>query len=303
MKKAVKIIFCAMLSACFLLSVVACQNNEPVIYGKKRIIFNAEYLTVDEYPYKYSGLSKIEKFYEDRDELSYDMGNVTLMYNFVDMTIRDVKEIRKKEIYYVVDEVEETENPVITTKWVYYTLSMLKEWCGMRNVYTIRGFDDFDVFLDFYNDDYCMEKVAFDTFEYVCADKESKYYGLTVKQAFKKANEENSGKAVMSIVNWLIKDDPVFGWTGIEKKPFLLELFTSAMHRYGLINVDKMSDKAVPVRCSDGKTVTIVGYYESEADKLLSCGVNMDRESEEYKIVLEQLKNPTFYSVCGNFLE
>ena len=52
------------------------------------------------------------------------------------------------------------------------------------------------------------------------------------------------------------------------------------------------------------------GQYEKwenltagEADKLLSTGVSMDKNSDEYKIVMEQLKNPVFYSVCGNFLD
>ena len=49
--------------------------------------------------------------------------------------------------------------------------------------------------------------------------------------------------------------------------------------------------------------LNVVGYIETEADKLLSTGVSMDKNSEEYKIVMQQLQNPVFYSVCGNFLE
>ena len=93
------------------------------------------------------------------------------------------------------------------------------------------------------------------------------------------------------------------------------QLKVAAMQRYGLIDVNEMekgvgklkvwydTDEpkfekvnerySVPVL----DEVSVVGYYETEADKLMSTGVKRDVKSEEYKLVFEQLWNPTIYIV------
>ena len=95
----------------------------------------------------------------------------------------------------------------------------------------------------------------------------------------------------------------------------------AALQRYGAIQVDEINKgmgvivDALKITLSeDGETeiareslnpssINVVGYIETEADRLLSTGVSMDKNSDEYKIVMQQLQNPVFYSVCGNFLD
>ena len=46
-----------------------------------------------------------------------------------------------------------------------------------------------------------------------------------------------------------------------------------------------------------GRQVTIVGYVETEADKIMENGIPMDKVSKEYQTVIKQLAHPVFYVV------
>ncbi|MGN0768101.1 MAG: hypothetical protein ACI4M8_01980, partial [Christensenellales bacterium] len=78
----------------------------------------------------------------------------------------------------------------------------------------------------------------------------------------------------------------------------------AAFVRYGMIDLAVLEKKPVEISIygDEPKTVTLVGYVETEADELLSTGVSMDENSDEYKTVIAQLGNPVFYSLDGNFL-
>ena len=93
------------------------------------------------------------------------------------------------------------------------------------------------------------------------------------------------------------------------------QLKVAAMQRYGLIDVNEMekgvgklkvwydTDEPKYEKVNERYSVpvldevSVVGYYETEADKLMSTGVKRDVKSEEYKLVFEQLWNPTIYIV------
>lgn len=72
---------------------------------------------------------------------------------------------------------------------------------------------------------------------------------------------------------------------------------------YGMIDLGALEKKPVEVSTygDDPKTITLVGYIETEADRLLSTGVSMDENSDDYKTVIAQLANPVFYSVNDKF--
>ena len=224
------------------------------------------------------------------------------------VTILDQKEM--PEVIPCSEDTQEVVYPVVTTKWMYY-YSLL--W--QKGVLPIEK----TIVDALVADEYCMEKVCLDWYSYLIDVERSPYYGIPWRDALL----ETGGTIPLSKTPFY-----AFGTdlTAIHINPetwticmsSLASLCPAALHRYGVIDVNTLCGKGkITVKIprqrtlSTGETISdykkialdVVGYIETEADKLLSTGVSMDKNSEEYKIVMQQLQNPLIYSVCGNFLE
>ena len=231
--------------------------------------------------------------------------------------IRDYSEI-KNETIYTSNEPIEVYQGVITTKWFYY-YSVLSTETGW-------GVADETFYQRIREDSYCMEKLNMDWFSYV-VEEDTPFYGMEWREVCKTCRSISE-----------ITDEPDFWGTDVDgndvvwdlslqkKNPdvwnicndYYGSLNMAALQRYGIFSFDGYRgmgklEVTIPYQkeMQDDRTITdekkiildVVGYIETEADKLLSTGVSMDKNSEEYKIVMQQLQNPVIYSVCGNFLE
>ena len=230
--------------------------------------------------------------------------------------VRDVKELHG-DITYVVDNYEEVENCVVTTKWLYYATFFNNSRLD-RDDTTIM-INDVAYVKELSTDKYCMERICLDWVSSIIEDESSEYCGLSLREAYSRNGgaipHQDDGSQLFLYKNMIGQD--AYSILG----PNANEIRLAAMQRYGAIQVDEINKgmgvivDALKITLSeDGETemareslnpssINVVGYIETEADKLLSTGVSMDKNSDEYKIVMQQLQNPVFYSVCGNFLE
>ena len=244
------------------------------------------------------------------------MSSVMWLYYKVSAQVRDVDDIQGN-VTFVVDNYEEIENAVVTTKWLYYATlfnNARQDWndtvINVNNISYVEALS---------KDEYCMEKVCLDWTSSLIEDESNAYYGLSIREA----SNRNGGAQFYSIA-----DDRLLPYANIIGADAYSILGSkangiriAALQRYGGIQIETVEKRigviteAMRITLSDdgqeelsrvslrsGK-INVVGYIETEADKLLSTGVSMDKNSEEYKIVMQQLQNPVFYSVCGNFLE
>ena len=224
------------------------------------------------------------------------------------VTILDQKEM--PDIIPGSEDAQEVLYPVVTTKWMYYYSLLWQEGAIPIEKALI------DAILA---DEYCMEKVCLDWYSYLIDVENSPYYGMPWREALLKAGgtiplSKTPFYALGTDLTAIHLDAGTWTICMLSRA----SLLPAALQRYGAIDVNLLSGKGkiiVKIPCerilstgeriSDYKKITldVVGYIETEADKLLSTGVSMDKNSEEYKIVMQQLQNPVFYSVCGNFLE
>ena len=227
-------------------------------------------------------------------------------------TIKDQSEIsNRKKIVLVTDDVD-VENAIIVNKWTYYYSVLVAQREEPRIPVTSAFIENL------YNDKYCMEKVCYDWLSYKIDVQESPFYG----KSWREAMAENGGDISLLPSPVMVAGhiaDPICTnpetWDICMQNKTVLRI--AALCRYGVLNEKDFSGRGGITLlvlneweengkyCQDNKAykANVIGYIETEADKLLSTGVSMDKNSEEYKIVMQQLQNPVFYSVCGNFLE
>ena len=94
--------------------------------------------------------------------------------------VRDAKEI-KGTVTYVVNDYEEIENAVITTKWLYYATlynNARKDWND-----TVIQVNDISYVKALSKDEYCMEKVCLDWASSLIEDESNDYYGSSIREA------------------------------------------------------------------------------------------------------------------------
>ena len=223
----------------------------------------------------------------------------------------DGDKVKKKgNIVYATDDID-VKNAVVTDKWTYF-FSVL--CANHQNDGYFSATPEFAERLK--TDEYCMEKVSFDWLSYVIEIEESPYYGMTWREAMEKDGTDIVLSDEPYYVSFGPKDtcfDPIYtdegAWTICMNNRVPLRV--ALLCKYGLLSSSDFSGMGkIPVTYTEEDTqkqrtveLNVVGYVETEADKLLSTGVSMDKNSDEYNIVMEQLKKPTFYSLCGNFLE
>jgi hypothetical protein len=92
-----------------------------------------------------------------------------------------------------------------------------------------------------------------------------------------------------------------------EQAEYYNQVVAAALYRYGELDLNGFENKIGLLKFNETgnckvSSLNVVGYYETDADKILSTGVSLDTESDEYKTVMAQLNNPVIYSLCGNFV-
>lgn len=221
--------------------------------------------------------------------------NVTYAYSYSAKTsveIYDGKALPDNVVY--VSPYEDIPNAVIVSKWMY--LYSLYENASFPGVYIT----DFNVANFILNDNYCMEKVNMDPISLKNDEKYGKGdasdYGIPLyllrQRCLLVGKDDISPEIILS--------EPLcYKYCG--------ELTCAALARYGVIDFDLRKGAVGRLNIyasSDGyntaQTLNVVGYYETEADKLLGSGVSMDENSDEYKTVIAQLEKPIFYALNGN---
>ena len=188
---------------------------------------------------------------------------------------------------YSVKDYENVQNAVVTSKWMY--LYSLYENRDVVGVYVT----DFNVANSIISDEYCMERVNLNPIS------------LINKASYAKGDASDYDKPLYSLT-----DKKGLAESVIMSEPLCYkycgELTAAALYRYGAIGFD--SSRMGKLNLYSGQddaepylTLNVVGYVETEADRLLSTGVSMDENSSEYKTVIAQLSNPVFYSVNDKF--
>ena len=278
------------------------NSNVAVIYGE-----------VNFYPPTHIVLGKdIRSMYEENE-----LFLLTIPFSAGEYAeLRDVSEVSGK-VHFVVGDYSEVEKAVVTTKWLYYSSLLFAD--EINQPYSIE-INDPAYPARVLEDKYCMEKLHMDIYSYIFDEPSSPYYGKSYREVY----QENGNKHLPSEHNGGLYPLPR-EYMGEENFNICFScaagLRLAALQRYGIVDITNIqqgigimpvegykvfteTEEGIQIQNSRKKlTVNVVGYIETEADKLLSTGVSMDKNSEEYKIVMQQLQNPLIYSVCGNFLE
>jgi hypothetical protein len=198
----------------------------------------------------------------------------------VPISIKNVESCNKPIIY--ADGYDEnTENAVITSKWLYYASLMLANY-ERKDLYSfgIKYTPQFHAAIGA-DPEYCLEKLSL-----------SCYYSKNFKESLNMDASEIS------------KFCNLFP----EQAEYYNQVVAAALYRYGELDLNGFENKIGLLKFnrhignSKDFSLNVVGYYETDADKILSTGVSLDTESDEYKTVMAQLNNPVIYSLCGNFV-
>ena len=185
-------------------------------------------------------------------------------------------------VHYLTREPSRVENAVIVTKWMYYSALIRATDVKLRA----------DKVIEAYESAYCMEKLVLFTSCYVCSDPNHPESDWKTTDRGMIAAEEFCDAAL---------NEPVLRYPR--------EIQAAAAAYYGLIDglqegpVDLEFAVRVPYNGLEEEpmqTYRIVGYVETEADRLLSTGVSMDKTSPEYQTVVRQITHPVIYVIKAN---
>ena len=279
--KVISVLLIVLIGTCFL---VACGENAPTVYGtaqyraemRRQINKEREYPEIE----VWSTMGEMCLSREDRRE---------------EASILDIKGC-KGPLQYVVEH-EKEENGIVVSKWLYY-------YC-ILGIDSARkdGYNDKLLMLDSnrfleqaIEDADCIEKVCVALGLY--AFKQGAYQG---RRVYELTNTEQDTDILAEIVKeW--KDE----------NPLLYEyetdgsLYVASLVRYGAISLEsiEMTVGTLDVKINGQvKTLPVVGYYETDADKIMSTGIDPNPQSEAYQKVYAQLQRPVFYSVTGDIFK
>lgn len=282
MKKLINILVLILIIGTLLLSVVACEKEEQETPTTIECPMESLYTWLGR-----SGSNDLKS--------AYSQGTMSYVYNLSSKQYF-LKNARINSFGLLDDNVEvfyadgyneniREEKTLITTKWLYYTSIVIKD-PQMRTVddypyARARYYTYYDIFEEVAADDeYCLEKVAL-----------TPYYHERLEEFMEK------NKTEFIVV-------PKYIHEYFPELFYAYELFPAVVQRYNLWDISQEVGKVGSVLIKDGldtdenggwSEYKVVGYYETEADKLLSTGVAM--EGEEYELVMEQLNNPTYYAM------
>ena len=302
MKKLINILVLILIIGTLLLSVVACEKEQET-----PAVEQPETPTTIKYDMEYMYACPMLKEVEQTDEnkmrrvftflISYKIMNVvgpaTNYYrkeaelNSLSILDNDVT------VTYVngYNQNSREEKALITSKWLYYASLLVSS----------------DV----------MQQGSFSTKPYIRARYETTVQELVNVINVNKGHETLEEVALMAYYHPKfdeyieIYEDPtgkgldyaVF-YSYFKEMYYQYEMLPVVLTKYNLWDASKEVGKVGSVLIKDGldtdenggwSEYKVVGYYETEADKLLSTGVAM--EGEEYELVMEQLNNPTYYAM------
>ena len=224
------------------------------------------------------------------------------------LPVYDIEKAGVSDITYITDN---RTNGVVMTKWMFfyfYRYSVLSGYGANGSVLqegigNLSGQKAYQARYACFTDEYCMEKVCMDVLSLVRPDE---------GKSLRDYNEEELAEANEKMGS--MDNDVCYAYF----QPYLVspitsnrsELYMASLARYGAFDpsdpISGVRGLYVTVRDEQGykysRTLRIVGYIETEADKHLSTGVSMDETSEAYQTVLRQLQNPAVYSVDGNVM-
>ena len=287
-RKITRLAFAAFIAAMsFSMFAVGCSQKNAEPYGEFRLSLSLDYRLSDELTDKVDGTTQ---FLASRS-ISLPDKPVCKLY--------DAKSVDRDGIVYVTDDTQTAENAVIATKWLYYgalIADIIQEPVDSSDVSAgssvpVLEVNDLFALYRMICDDYCIEKINMMP---LLLRSDPKYdleedvvpYGVSI------------GFHLPSSFAEIIKKEPACN------SNYYGAVTAAAFVRYGMIDLAALEKKPVEISTYgvEPKTVTLVGYIETQADRLLSTGVSMDENSDEYKTVIAQLGNPVFYSLDGNFL-
>lgn len=257
--------------------------QEPVAYYAEQI----EVRGID-FPFYYEEISYSDR--QKQDELWQKNTLKTVTTSIYDISSANAN---SKDIHLFSDD---TTDGIILTKWMFWYL-FRKDLLPDYDKLLIEKGKQGTFLQKVLSDKYCMEKVNVDILSLIHPEtgKSVRQYSEEEIAALDLATNEKSDAFLEFYANNPIVSNRT-------------ELSMAALARYGVIDFRtfEYEEKAIRVKLktTTGQTVTkdlrIIGYVETAADKLLSTGVPMDENSEEYQTVLSQLQAPVIYSMCGN---
>ena len=286
MKKAFLLVVLVVFSAVCLLSLVSC--GEKTVYGEveyqSRVIF---LLDEDE-----------RNQFNEEETTRASMSMLSLLFTAIrgstKVTISDIKDVREKVVYTVDD--KDVENAVVVGKWEYLFSTMNADSNSNEIDYVVPGMRE--LWEKAKKEQDSLQKYIADIGAYTIKKESNEYYGKTVLEVMTKEHVSDFEPS-RPLVQSVLEENPILQYGDGS-------LMMATLCHYGVLDFEKEAKGSGKLVVRNGKediTLNVVGYYETEADKMLEKAVSMDKNSKEYKTVLEQLQNPTFYSVCGNFLE
>ena len=328
--KGIALLLIALIGTCFF---VACGGKEPVMKGvlayEEIYSYGSAIPGRAESPYIFGAYLPTDMGVAS--EL-YGTTMYSLTYR-PNLTVKSVKDLPKDKIVYTTEDRSGIKNGVVVNKWMYYyslmvakgervdcteekyaaanealandTFTMEKASLNDECVYKATGFTQTEwnawegTFAEYKKQLPPYEEERIKSLEQVSASGKSFYENATADGVF------------VLHTNMYYQEDisPLEFALCYEYAVDRSQLKVAAMQRYGYIDINQMErgigklkvwydtdapqigEKDMPIL----EEIPVIGYYESEADKLMSTGVPRDVQSEAYKLVFEQLYNPTFY--------
>ena len=328
MRKAVKtisVLLVALMCVCFF---VACGKKEPTMKGVLTydMVYVLPYMTGTNGGGVYEHDETLEKVWAEEGIQIY-----SLVYR-PNLTIKSVKDLPQDKIVYTTEDRSAVKNGVVVNKWMYYYSLMVakgEQVDPMNEKYAVANEalenDSFTMEKAALNK-WCQ--CVWDAAEFIETGgvfqrrgKVEKYkenlppYENKIKESLEKLcltrgyRYFNENAEILIYVPCSSESMIVENALCYEYAVDRSQLKVAAMQRYGYIDVNQMErgigklkvwyDTDAPQTDEKNvlllKEIPVIGYYESEADKLMSTGVPRDVRSDAYKLVFEQLYTPTFY--------
>ena len=292
MKKIVKAISVLLIVLMVAVFFVACGEKEPTVYG------TASYEGFAAIRMTEAGKNELSEEERERERFNEAFSQTFSSRPMTDVTIADGS--RLKNVVFV-GEKPEGGRAVVVSKWLYYYSLMERDGQSMF----LNCPDAFSIDETFINeveqDKLCMEKQVADIATYTLSGNAPEGYAGQNVYAFTKEFSTEKER-VMRFWEIAIDDmktnDPLLYSYAREGS-----LVMATLARYGVFKESEANKTVGALRIKIGDeiiTLSVVGYYESEADKILSTGIDPNPQSEAYQKVYEQIQHPVFYSVSGD---
>ena len=282
--KGLAIVLIVMIGTCFF---VACGEKEPTVYGTVKT--NA-------------CLFRYVKTETEENEKIENLHRMEMLRTAIEEGEANVQPIRdcKASVQYVKGH-KKDKGGLVVSKWLYYYTILgnsLYSKDGLKEYYF---YEEKEIELE---NDAILGKAAEDV---DCIEKFCTSFGL-----YEMKTGECRGKRLYEIADeeWqYVNYDLYYGEGNLKDDPILFAylldggLVVASLARYGEISIEAIEMTVGTLYVGINEQIEpypVVGYYESEADKIMSTGIDPNPQSEAYQKVYAQLQRPVFYSVSGD---